>query len=365
MTDDAPVLRPYLPPPDGGSTLAREARPPPRPGARLLVRGLAVVLAGCVLFGSVRSLVAGRPPAPEVVSAFGPGTRARVAALRDTLVRGLLSLRMPESDWSPRPTDVDVDPLERREVTALAVAALAAARRMGSTVPTLDEAILSGKAELFRLRRRGRGSEAPVVNPSRNLSIRGMACAILAMSLAADPGDVAKWPLAVDTLLRLTEPGPPVAGWAHGVAARAYGEILESGRGALLGPDPRSKVPLRVAQSQRDCHDPRVAAALASVFRGAYDPAGAAPPEILGVCLESPLEWGGEQTDLRSWLMRAWLAARLPGGDRWFQQALPLLEGAVDPSGVIPGAYYGDPPSRTACALLILCEGERAAHGPR
>ncbi len=313
----------------------------------------------------MRSLVAGKASPSEVATAFGPGTRGRVEALRDRLALGLLSLRMPESDWSPRPRDVDVDPLERREVTALSVAALAAARRLGSPVPDLDEAVLSGKAELFRLRRRGKGSEAPVVNPSRNLSIRGMACAVIAMSLAADPADAARWPLAVDTLLRLTEPGPPVGGWAHGVAARAFGEILESGRGRLLGPEPRTKVPVRVAQSQRDCHDPRVASALAAVFRGGYDPAGASPSEVLSACLDAPLEWGGEQTDLRSWLMRAWLARRLPGGDRWFAEALPLLEGAVDTSGVIPGSFYGDPASRTACALLILYEGARPGGIPR
>ncbi len=326
------------------------------------MRGLAGVLAACVLFGAGKSLVAGRPPAPAVASAFGPGSHGRVAALRDRLVLGLLSLRMPESDWSPRPRDVDVDPLERREVTALAVAALAAARRMGSQVPSIDEAVLSGKAELFRLRRRGRGSEAPVVTSNRNLPIRGMSCAVLAMSFAADPADTPRWPLAVDTLLRLTEPGPPLAGWAHAVTARAFGELLESGRASLLGPDPRSRVPIRPPQAQRDCHDPRVAAALASVFR--FGTAGAMPGSdpgaILSACLEGPIEWGGDRTDLRSWLMRAWLAARVPGGARWFQAVLPLLEGAPDATGVIPGAFYGDPSSRTAAALLILSEGARS-----
>ncbi len=331
------------------------------------MRGIASALAACVLFGAVRGLVAGRPPVPEIVSAFGPGTRPRVGALRDRLVLGLLSLRTPDGDWSPRPTDVDVDPLERREVTALAVAALAAARRMGSPVPTLDEAVLSGKAELFRLRRRGRGSEAPPVDPSRNLKIRGMACNVLAMSLANDPADAIRWPLAVAELLRLTEPGPPVAGWAHGVAARAYGEILESGRAHLLGQDPRSKVPTRPPQAQRDCHDPRVGAALATVFRygSGSETAGPPPGEILEACLQGPLEWGGEQTDLRSWLMRAWLGARVPGGARWFHQVLPLLEGAPDGAGIIPGAFYGDPSSRTACALLILYEGSRSSPATR
>jgi len=353
MTDDAPYLRPSAP-------------PPPR-GFRLVVQPIAAALATCVLFGAVKGLVAGKPPTPEIVSAFGPGTRPRVEALRDRLALGLLSLRTPDGDWSPRPTDVDVDPLERREVTALAVAALAAARRMGSPVPTLDEAILSGKAELFRLRRRGRGSEGPIVNPSRNLAIRGMACAILAMSLAGDPADVGRWPLAVDTLLRLTDAGPPVAGWAHGVAVRAYGEILELGWAALLGPDPRSRVPVRDPQSQRDCNDPRVAAALAAVFRYGGGSAAAQPPpgSILAACLDTPLEWGGEQTDLRSWLMRAWLAARVPGGAAWYRQVLPLLEGAPDASGVIPGAFYGDPSSRTACALLLLYEGSRSSPATR
>jgi len=353
MTDEAPVLRPWA--------------PPPARGPRLLVRGMGVALAACVLFGAVRGLVAGRPAAPEIATAFGPGTRTRVGALRDRLVLGLLSLRTADGDWSPRPIAVDVDPLERREVTALAVAALAAARRMGSPVPELDEAVLSGKAELFRLRRQGRGSEAPVVNANRNLAIRGLGCAILAMSLAEDPADVVRWRDAVDTLLRLTEPGPPLAGWAHGVAVRAFGELLESGRGDLLGPDPRSKVPVREPQSQRDCHDPRVAAALAAVFRQGAESAAAVPlpSEILAACLDGRLEWGGDQTDLGSWLLRAWLAARVPGGAAWFRQALPLLEAAPDGAGIIQGNFYGDPSSRTACALLVLYEGSRSSTAPR
>ena len=125
-------------------------------------------------------------------------------------------------------------------------------------------------------------------------------------------------------------------------------------------------MPVREPQTQRDCHDPRVAAALAAVFRGGIGSAAAQPPsEILAACLDGPLEWGGEQTDLGSWLLRAWLAARVPGGGAWYRQALPLLEAAPDGAGVIGGHFYGNPTSRTACALLVLYEGTRTSPTPR
>jgi hypothetical protein len=76
------------------------------------------------------------------------------------------------------------------------------------------------------------------------------------------------------------------------------------------------------------------------------------------MAVEARASWGEDRTDLYSWLLRAWLAARLEGGDAWFGAVLPELERAPGAEGWIPGDFYGYPASRTACALLILLEGK-------
>jgi hypothetical protein len=106
-----------------------------------------------------------------------------------------------------------------------------------------------------------------------------------------------------------------------------------------------------------DCGDPRVSGAFATV---ALDPAAAPgwPSQVLAACSKPEfLAWDGPKTDLFTWALSAWLAARVPGGDAWFEKALPLLEKAPDEGGVVRGMEYGEPVTRTACALLVLFEG--------
>ena len=174
------------------------------------------------------------------------------------------------------------------------------------------------------------------------------------------------WPDAVGTLLRLTEPGPPVAGWAHGVAARAFGEILESGRGDLLGADPVQGAGPRASRPSGTAMTPASRPPSRPCSAGGRIRGGAASPgrDPRGVPRRPPRVGGRAD---RPGLLAPPGVARGPGpgGDAWFRQALPLLEKAPDGAGVIEGDYYGDPVSRTACALLVLCEGSRTSptHG--
>jgi hypothetical protein len=312
---------------------------------------VALLLGAVVTAASVLAAIRPSPPPPDVPTRFGPRTRARVEALRDRATAGLLALRTPLGDFTTR-AGSGVDPAERKDATAVGALGLAAARRMGARVEGLDRALLEAKARLFTVPRRG----APVIR-SRSLQISTSAASILALSIGSDPVDALKLPDAVNVLLRLTEPGPPVAGWTQGIAVRAYAEMFETDRSTLLGADPYVVVPTWDSLGDtRDSADQRVSEALALVVKAPTGRSRVAD-EIFAKVVEEPIEWAGEQTDLERWTLRAWLAARVPGGEVWFRRVLPALEKAVAADGHVEGEMYGYPVSRSACVLLILWEG--------
>jgi hypothetical protein len=342
--------------------------PPARPGARRSVATLAVAvaLAGCVVAFSVLAVVS--PPGTTTSwgrARFGDGTRSRLESLRDRLATGLVSLRTAAGDYAPGFREPGVDRnLVRRQSTATAVAALAAARRMGSRVAGLDEAIAVAKDVLTNRRQGGGTPGGPGSKPDRARVDATLAAGILALAWADDPADRVRLAMAATALEAELRIGPMATGWARGISTRAIVALVETGRADMLVDDPVALVQVDPEIDARvDCDDPRASDAFARVVAGgpgARDRATA----VLSACTRADLlTWDGERTDLHSWVLQAWLAARVEGGDAWFERVLPLLEKAPDGSGVVQGVYYGDPVSRTAHALWILFEGWEAPPG--
>lgn len=328
--------------------------------ARFLVVGAALALAAplVVAAGSLVWRAAGpAPAAPATRSLFPAGTQARVAALRDRLVAGLLVLRRPEGDFSPRDDGAEVDPMDRAEATAMGVAGLAAARRMGARVAGLDDALAATKASLTRRQTRG-GMFGVSRQQRRGVAVSALAGSVLALAYADDRADDSALDLAGRTLVSQTTIGTLPAGWVQGVAARAVAALASTGRRALLVPDPVTAVPSKPIELGRRCTDSHVAQAVAEAIQAEL---GASRTPFAAAVLErqlaEPPTWTGETTDVGSLVLAAWLAARVDGGARWFERVLPVLEQAVGADGTIRGTYYGDPVSRTAGALLVLAEG--------
>src|SRR5688572_15774297 len=128
--------------------MSDESRPrSPRAGV-----ALAALLAVAVVVGAVLVWVPGRGSEGVVVPRgpprFGAGTEPRLEALRDRLVRGLLSLVEPDGGWPGR-ARLEKDLWARRESTALAFAGLTAAARMGSRVEGLESAIAGARRLLL------------------------------------------------------------------------------------------------------------------------------------------------------------------------------------------------------------------------
>ena len=352
MNDAAPpTLAPVAP--------ATRARSTPAPVVLAAVVLAAVVAVGATLAAIRRPAGPSGPAAPaEVSTRFGPGTFARVEALRDRAVRGLLALRRPEGDFTTRPGG-GVDPAERREATAMGVLGLAAARRMGSQVDGLAKAIADARAILFRAPARG-----ALATSNRSLKISTISAALLGLSIGGDPTDRKRVEATTTPLLLLTEPGPPIQGWPQGIASRAFAEILETGHAEWLGPEPYAVVPVwNNLGDTRDTADQRVSEALAQAIRSPAEPSRVAS-EIFAKVLEDSIAWYGEQTDLGRWALRSWLAARVPGGDAWFARVLPLLEQAVGPDGAIEGEMYGYPvqearASSSSCGRAWTCARRR------
>lgn len=333
--------------PDAPTTVApmRTKTPLPVVIAALLLG--AVVIASSVL-AAVRGTPAPEKP-PDVPTRFGPATFPRIDALRDRVVTGLMALRQPEGDFTIH-GGAGVDPEERREATAMGILGLSIGKRMGSKVPGVSEAIVAARAVLIRPPKRG-----ALPSGNRILKIKIIAATLLALSIGADPADVGRTKDLTAAFLATTDVGPPVQGWPQGVTARAFAQIIDSGRASELGDDPFAAIPIwDNTGSTRDGADQRVSEALAQAIKSG--PAGM-PSEIFAKVIEDPIEWNGERTDLARWTLRAWLAARVPGGDAWFVRALPALEAAVDPTGRIEGEMYGYPAARSAQVLLILWEG--------
>jgi hypothetical protein len=339
-----PVLSPVAPP----------APPPPRRRPGVAVAGaLAVVVAAAAALAAL-----GRegeaPPTPE--GRFGRGTAPRLAALRDRLAAGLLSLREEGGGWKPRVGDVAFEPVHEAQATAYGLAGLAAARRLGARAAGIAPAIEAARARL-RARQRPDGGFGAGAREGRVAGLHATAMAVLAWTLASDPADAGALRAAAERLASETGAGTLPDGFPRGVVTMAVHALASHGYGAAFEADPLSTVRGRDLGPVRDARDPRVAEALLRTLRAAGKEPGKEVLDVARKVHEDGVEWGEDRSDLSSWLLRAWLVSRTPGGERWFAAVLPSLEKAPSPEGVVLGDFYGEPVSRTSSALLILLEG--------
>jgi hypothetical protein len=342
--------------------------PPRRAAARGGIVGAAAL--GLVVVGaSVAWIATGPGPAtptptpPPTATRFGADAGERLVRLRDLLVRGLLSKRLPDGSWSPRGAGEGVDKALTTEATALAVAGLAAARRTGAEGKDLSDAIAGGRA-LLLARQTPTGSFGAPQKRNWGTEVVTLSAAVLALTLAGNGADSAALDRAGEALTHQASLGMFPGGWPRGIAVRAADALRRTGHLGALGGDLTTAVRIQDPPGPlRDARDFRVAEALARRVREGADASDPFPGEILAKCVAAGWEWGGEQTDLDSWAMMAWLAARTAGGDAWFVGVLGGLERAPDEAGAIPGEFYEYPVSRTACALLVLYEGWTPAAG--
>jgi hypothetical protein len=187
--------------------------------------------------------------------------------------------------------------------------------------------------------------------------VAATAAGVLALRLDEDPRSAAAADRAGRSLVDVGSLGPLPGGWVQGLTVRALWQLVEDGRTVLLGPDPLDVVPTRSIGALRDAGEPRVSEAFAQTLRRHLGATTSVPEEILEKVLADPPRWESPRTDVASWLLAGWLAARTPGGHVWFPPALAALEAAIGPDGTIPWEAYGSPVSKTATGLLILWEG--------
>lgn len=347
----------------GGPGLASEGglavvAPVPRGRTRgdLALIALAVLLALVPAAAVVRRLTRGTPPTTEPFL-FPADARGRVDALRDRLARGLLSLQQPGGGFPARSDTVEVDPLDRAEATAIGFAGLVVAQRLGSRVEGLADGVTRARRTLTQLQSQS-GQFGVSRRPRRGVGVSAVATGVIALCLAGDRADEPYLESAAKALVFQAQMGTLPSGWVQGVAARALAQLVESGRRAWLGADPVSVLPSQAIELSRRVTDSHVAQALVLEIQTRLGaPPVDLPKAVLRRLLDAPPTWTGLESDVGSWVLQAWLAARLPEGPGWFAGALTELEKAPAETGVIEGDYYGHPVSRTAGALLVLWEG--------
>jgi hypothetical protein len=345
--------------------LAPVALPPERRGPARALFVFAALLGLVVVGASVASVVF-TPAAPRAPWLFPPDARPRVDVLRDRLAAGLLTLQRRDGLFTAQPDGAfSDDTLDDTEATGLAVAALSVARRMGSRVGGLEPGLARARDALLE-RQRTDGDFGQSAKPGRGAMVATMAAGVLALRLDDDPRSVAAAERAGRRLVDVSSLGPLPGGWVQGVTVRALWQLVEDDRTVLLGPDPLAVVPTRNIGTIRDAAEPRISEAFAQTLCRHLGAATATPEEILPKVLADPPVWESPRTDLESWLLAGWLAARTPGGEAWFPLALTALEAAIGPDGTIPWEAYGSPVSKTATGLLILWEGSglRPLPGP-
>jgi hypothetical protein len=333
---------------------------------------VALLLSVCVGVASALAFFRGDgPDEPTVVDGprrptgkdprFGADLRPSAERLRDRLVSGLLSLRRPDGTWHPRPGHPLSQEVHVNEATASALAGLCAARWTGSKDPALPEAIRKARETLAARQELDGTFGAPTRAQTRDRLISALSFAILGFALAGDPSDGPVLERAGEALRHQMALGAALDYWTRALSIQAILALVGTGHGASLGPEPRSLIDRKAPPDPPRCRDDHVAEAFARLVR--EDVADGYPERIAALCAEPGPEWGEERTDLYAWLMRAWVAARTQdGGGDWFRKAVEALEEAPNGRGVIQGDFYGDPVSRTACALLILLEGWTPQH---
>jgi hypothetical protein len=310
-----------------------------------------------VAAAAVRAVVLDREAAPPPGGLFGVASAARAEGVLQRLAVGLLSLQGEDGAFDPYPDDPGQPEIRRTASHALAAAALARAASLGfaGRVPGL----VDGRDAALRVlaeRQQPGGTFGSMPAGVRNPwpGVDATTAAILAFAYAPE-GPSAVLQGAVGALARASA-YKLRDGWTRAEAAIALDTLARVGREDLF-PGPISDLVRYDPGADRvDCTDYRLAEAICRVVLGRADPYG---PTILRACREAPPEWTGETSDLQSWYLQAWLAARTPGGAAWFAEALPALEEAErsPPAGRIPDGWYADGVAQTACAILCLAEG--------
>ncbi len=339
-------------------------------GLRLLAGGLAVACIVGAQRAASRVTVCPTGPGPWGSGWFGEA-RATDARLRLTAaLEGLASLAEPDGGFAlwaaadrPSPPEPEV---RRAASSALAAWAFVEALGSGAEAP----------AELLRVRERaldylervqkadgrgGFGLLAPnaLGAPDPGPSTTALAAGALALAGRRDPARAVAAGQAARALAGVAAAGVR-DGWLRALVAMALDGLIASGRQADLGARGRGLLSPGQAPANPDCGDFRLAEALVRVLGGALAAGDLFPEQVVSVCLtQEPLTWNGQGTDLASWLMQAWLAARSRQAPAWFQAALPALDEALGPDGLVPQSVYADRVAQTACAVLLLVEGLR------
>lgn len=355
--DARPGGRPGLASPEPRIAPSTAAVPPRRRGpVELAIVGVALLLALVPAGAYVARRARGTPPTTQAYL-FPAGERAAFEALRDRAAKGLLSVQQPGGGFLPRVDAVDVDPLDRAEATALGLAGLAVASRLGSRVDGLEDGLARARRTLTLLQSQS-GQFGVSRRPRRGVGVSAVASGVIGLCVVGDPADAGYLEAAGRALVAQAQMGTLPSGWVQAVAARGLAQLVESGHGAWLGDDPVSVLPSHRIEMSRRVTDSHVAQALVlQIQTGMGAPAVDLPKAVLRRILEDPPTWTGLESDMASWVQQAWLAARLPDGAAWFANALTELAKAPGESGVVEGDYYGYPVARTAGLLLVLWEG--------
>jgi hypothetical protein len=336
------------------------------PGARApLAWGVALALGALAATFALRyGGRGGAQVAPCFPSEQVPAARALLARLLD----GLAGLQDPDGGFAldapeDRPSTPEPD-VKRTAAAALATWALGEGVRLGVASELARgaferaQALVSGRqgadGSLGRMPPTGLGAV------DRGPEVTALAGAVLAFA----PSDAPAHGLVVGRALRALAPvlgGGLRDGWQRAVVAMAIDAADRAGRAGGLGREPRLALALGETRALPDCGDYRLAEAMVRVVRREPAHGDLYPEAVLRACLtEEPLRWSGQTSDVKSWLLQAWLARHSRQAGAWFAAALEPLEAGVGPDGVVPGGIYADRVTQTAAAALVIAHGLRS-----
>ena len=295
---------------------------------------------------------------------------SRARALAGRLTAALLSMQQEDGSFRA-PGDAPRTDVERVSASAVATAVLARAERL-QVAP--DAAFLKSGVRLGtkflsgEIAEDGAVGRVPDTLETHVDRVIATAASLMAFVTVGDK-------LSLDAA-RTTAPGLAAlrgdgyrGGWTRALVAISVDVVWRENRQALFpaeGGRPSRLVKGREVGARRDLGDLRVAEAMVrqvliadqssdSLGTGVID---SFPGEILALALESPPLWEGENTDMPSWWMRAWLVSRAPEGGEWFAAMVESLETeGLEEDGHIAGGFYSDALMQTACALGALLEG--------
>jgi hypothetical protein len=294
---------------------------------------------------------------------------ARALDLLGRAAGALVEDQRADGGFDPWPDDPRRPEVQRTRATALAAAALVEALRLAPPGPS-PEALRAARDRaldhLLARQEEGGGFGimpiGPIGRPDRWPGVETLLAAVHAFVRAERPGDGVALDRAVRALAREAA-GSLRNGWVRALGAMTVDALVRANRAGALGLAPRNLIKAEEGAVPRDCSDWRLAEAMVRLLRDA-GPGDPFPAAVLEACLAESLAWTHQFSDLQSWWMQAWLAARHPGGERWLRAALDPLEEAMGPEGRVPEGIYADGVIQTAGAVLVLAEALGAGRPP-